>query len=112
VKQPVHKTNKFYHLAIYGVDMVLIDSYSSKSLRESVRLAGLYAADMDNYSRVYREITRQPAAYACSFQLLPTATKKGVQQPKKPLGCLVLLLSVASTGLDFTFPPILGGKSV
>jgi hypothetical protein len=111
VKQPVHKTNKLYHLAIYGVNMVLIDSYSSKSLRESVRLAGLYAADMDNYSRVYREITRQPAAYAGGFQLLPTPPKKGVQQLEKPLGCLVLILSVASTGPDFTFPSILGGKS-
>ncbi len=110
MKQPAHKTNKLYHLAIYGVDMVLIVSYSSKSLRESVRLARLYAADMDNYSRVYREITRQPAAYAGGFQLLPSATEKGVQQPEKPLGCLVLIIGVASVGPDYTFPAIMVGK--
>jgi hypothetical protein len=111
VKQPAPKNHKLYHLAIYGVDMVLIASYSSNSLRESVRLAGLHAADMDNYSRVYREITRQPAAYAGSFRLLPTPPKKGVRQPEKPPGCLVLMLSVVSTGPDFPFPPVLGRKS-
>jgi hypothetical protein len=106
VKQPVHKPRKLYHLGIYGVDMKLIFSSLSNSLRESVRLAGLHVADMDHYQRVYRELLRQPAVFTSAYQRLPPS---GVSSTEKQPGCIVLLMSEVSTGTDFVFPPILGG---
>jgi hypothetical protein len=93
-----------YHLAIYRIDNVLAYSASNKSLRESVRLAGLHAADMDNYQRVVRELIRVPGAYSASFLLRPS--EGGPAEQQQP--CFVMLNSAKLVGSDFTFPPVLG----
>ncbi len=94
-----------YHLAIYRIDNVLVYSASNKSLLESVRLAGLYVADMDNYQRLIRELIRVPGAYSASFRLRPSEGSSTEQQQL----CFVMLNSAKLVGSDFTFPPVLGG---
>ncbi len=99
MNQPKHTPRKLYHLGIYSaLGGNLIYSFPSNSLREAVRLAGLYVAEMDSYQRLIRELTRCPGAYASSFRLL---------QDKKP--CMVLMLGQDSVGVDYAFPKILGG---
>jgi hypothetical protein len=94
-----------YHLAIYRIDNVLVYSATNKSLRESVRLAGLHVAEMDNYQRVVRELARVPGAYSAGFRLRsPETSPAKEQQP-----CFVVLNSADLVGSDFTFPPVLGG---
>jgi hypothetical protein len=94
-----------YHLAVYRIDNVLIFSASNKSLRESVRLAGLQVVEMDNYQRVVRELIRVPGVYSAGFRLRPSeASPAEEQQP-----CFVVLNSADLVGSDFTFPPVLGG---
>lgn len=91
-----------YHLAIYRVDSNLYFSASNKSLRESVRLAGLHVVEMDGYQRVVNELKRVPGAYAAGFRL---QSPEGKQQP-----AFVILYSTDLVGSDFTFPPTLGGR--
>ena len=102
---------KLYHLAVYQIDNQLIYSASKVSLRESIRLAGLYVADMDNYSKVYRELARVPGAYAAGFRLLPPSPPPQGRPAQKQPPCFVILNSVDLVGPDFTFPPTLGGSS-
>ncbi len=112
MKQPANTPRKLYHLGIYGPDNRLIHSSSNNSLRESVRLAGLYVADMDNYLKVYRGLNRVPGAYASAFLLLPTtAPKKGSKQAKKQVPALVLLLGVDAVGADFAFSAAMGRQN-
>jgi hypothetical protein len=92
-----------YHLAIYRIDTNLVYSASNKSLRESVRLAGLHVSEMDNYQRVVRELIRIPGAYAATFRLSPAEEQQT---------CFVLLYSAKLMGSDFIFPPLLGGASI
>ncbi|RZK43105.1 MAG: hypothetical protein EOO61_05105 [Hymenobacter sp.] len=103
MKQPRHTPRKLYHLAIYGSDNRLIHSFSSKSLRESVRLAGLYVDEMDNYQRLVRELVRVPGAYASAFRLLPRT-----ELPENQTTCVVQLLGVDVVGADFMFPQTMG----
>jgi hypothetical protein len=96
-----------YHLAIYRPDKGLVFSASNKSLRESVRLAGLHVVDMDNYHRVVRELNRVPGLYAACFQLLPSTEG---QEPQHQVPCFIILNSATLVGADFKFPPVLGGS--
>jgi hypothetical protein len=90
-----------YHLGIYSAAKGgLIQSFASNSLRETVRLAGVYVAEMDGYQKVIRELARCPGAYASSFRLLD-----------KKQSCMVLILGLDEVGSDFTFPKILGAPA-
>ena len=97
-----------YHLAVYRLDTGLVFSASNKSLRESVRLAGLHVVDMDHYHRVVRELNRVPGLYAASFRLRPSTEG---QESQHLVPCVVILNSATAVGFDFQFPAVLAGLS-
>ncbi len=56
-----------YFLEITALNNKLVFAASDKSLRESIRLAGLIVKDMDNYAKVRRNIREKDGAFAAIY---------------------------------------------
>jgi hypothetical protein len=57
-----------YFLTITTLNDKLVFASSDKSLRESIRLAGLIVKDMDNYAKVRRNIRAMDGAFAAIYR--------------------------------------------
>jgi hypothetical protein len=60
-------SEKGYFLEVTTLDNRLVCAFSDNSLRETVRLASLYVANMDNYAKVYRELRAMEGAFVGIF---------------------------------------------
>jgi hypothetical protein len=58
---------KGFFLEITTLNNRLVYASADKSLRETVRLASLYVAEMNNYSKVYRELRAMEGAFVGIF---------------------------------------------
>lgn len=93
---------KGYFLEVTTLTNRLVYASAGKSLRETVRLASLHVAGMDNYPKVYRELRAMEGAFVGIFFRIDDPASKSPEVKRLPKH---LIVKIHAFDLDWSLGP-------
>lgn len=99
---PIAMREKGFFLEITTLTNRLVYASAGKSLRETVRLASLHVAGMDNYAKVYRELRAMEGAFVGIFFRIDGPASKSHEVKRFPKH---LIVKIHAFDLDWSLGP-------